>query len=463
LYLHRICLAHGCSIAGHLSMRCTALLTVAARDVQLWRSTAHPHHAVRCFVSQALREKGLKTAVYDVPAEDLAGFARRLAREPPAGEDPVEREKTWDAIAFQAEGVADQLRPRDALALLLALAKGSALVRHSRTQSALLQVLLRGDRDHLKPQKVARLWVALDRVDAACSEEAASFFDVELCKALPEAVRLPDALKEAPSSAPAGKSGEGDDSKPGLQEPVCLRGTEKEWQRANALLAASSCSPLELGRMWRELEAATLKDASAVRALPADGLVSALRSAALAESRADTKPSPELLSRLFSHAVAQSKWLDGWASSHTALAAANLGASPGDVYDRLRSTIISRCRLRPKKAAPILKVGRIELARVSLDDCRFAEANRVAAALAQFDVHDAEVRDQIASWLVRPLPPKHLVELAGNLAQIGFGDEVDPQIARHVRARVRSSEVLEAVGAEKVKRVLTAYGYSEDD
>ncbi|CAE8652010.1 unnamed protein product, partial [Polarella glacialis] len=86
-----------------------------------------------------------------------------------------------------------------------------------------------------------------------------------------------------------------------------------------------------------------------------------------------------------------------------------------------------------------------------------AEAERVASSLAHFDVHDAEVRERLSKWLLRPLPASRLVGLGMDLAAVGLSNSVSPTLARHVRARARSSEVVTAVGAEVAGALHAAY------
>lgn len=86
-----------------------------------------------------------------------------------------------------------------------------------------------------------------------------------------------------------------------------------------------------------------------------------------------------------------------------------------------------------------------------------AQAERLAAALATFDVHDAEVRGRLANWLLRPLPAERWARLALDLASAGLNHKAAPNVAKHVRARARSSELLQSVGAETAEALQQAF------
>merc|ERR1712232_338194 len=151
---------------------------------------------------------------------------------------------------------------------------------------------------------------------------------------------------------------------------------------------------------------------------------------------------------------------DGWGASHVVLAAASLGAAPGDAYDPVRSTLLERCALGPQKDMgfvmdAVQKRGRGGLAERLSNTAvgtaklhRLEEAERVAAALARLDVHDGEVRSRLAAWLLLPLPVSRFVALATDLARVGLGDAANPTVARHVRTRARSSDFSQEVDAE---------------
>lgn len=396
-------------------------------------------------------------------------MARRLARQGSVGQDPFEIEKAWSAVAFQAQGLADELSAKEAYELLRSLSAGGVLTKYEGACSALLGTLRKRGEGQLKPRKVINIWAALDRADAQASEVDA-FFLRELPRALPGSASS-SASSGVPGAHEASDGGGGDDDEKGEgigEQPAAAgrsgpRGTGKDWRRTLALLEASGCPQLELREVWVGIEVATLADSAAVKSLSINGLVAALRSAALASGRAGTPPSPELVQRLCRRATAQARWLDGWAASHIALASASLGALPREGYDPLRQALLDRCALGPSK--PGSKVGGKQFAKAPgrLELHGLAEAERVAAALAGFDVHDAEVRDRIAAWLSVPLPPKRFANLARDLAAIGLSDSSSSHLARHVRARLRSSELRAEVGAEELQALARSYARPGED
>lgn len=416
--------------------------------------------------------------VFDLAAEDLAAFARRLARRGVrVGGDPVEVERAWGAVAFQAEGVADVLSQGDACTLLRELSAAGMLAKHPGALRALLSVLRHGGATELKTRKVIGVWSALDRNDVGLDDdEAIAFFCEALPRALPVAALLPgeahpsaawhvDVAASVSASAPAAD-----------EEEVASRpkGTHHDWRRVFALLSASGCAQEALRRAWTDIEAAMLSDRGRVRALPMQGLVYALRAAALAMLQMDAKPSTEFVHSLCSRSAEQAQWMDGWAASHVALAAASLGITPAKAYDPLRTALLERCSLEPRvlggsaalvgaagAGIPVVRGSGLSVA-TSVELIGLAEAERVAAALARFDVHDAEVRSRLSSWLLLPgLPPKRLAGLARSLAAAGLGDAVAPKVAKHVRARLRSSEMLAAVGAEVVDGLSHLYARAD--
>lgn len=193
--------------------------------------------------------------------------------------------------------------------------------------------------------------------------------------------------------------------------------------------------------------------------------MAAIRAAAFAVRQGAT-PVPSLTEALCQRLAAQAAWLDGWAASHGACAAATLGASPGALYDRLRPTILDRCRALEMQ--PLAKVPTPMRRRGSSDKFEapvsgealpegLAQAERLAAALATFDVHDAEVRGRLANWLLRPLPAERWARLALDLASAGLNHKAAPNVAKHVRARARSSELLQSVGAETAEALQQAF------
>merc|ERR1712032_1381653 len=93
----------------------------------------------------------------------------------------------------------------------------------------------------------------------------------------------------------------------------------------------------------------------------------------------------------------------------------------------------------------------------SVETSALFEAERVATALARLDIHDVEVRGSISKWLLRPLAPARFASLAMDLARVGLCDAVDPKVARHVRARARSSEFVGTLGDVVTAKLLCAY------
>lgn len=362
----------------------------------------------------------------------------------------MELEKAWDAVAFQAQGLAAQLSPKDAYTLLCAMASGKALARHDGALQALLDVLQTRGVGALGPRKVVILWTTLDRADSVVASPdalpaTADFFRTELARALPRASGLDVAATETEEACT-----------PVLAEaaPRPPRGSDAEWRRLHALLAASGCGQGDLRPAWEQLEAVTIDDPGAVRALSVEGLIAAARAAVLAPQRTGvTAPSDDFSQRLRQRLVEQARWMDGWAVSHAALAAAVLGGEPGHCYDPLRQTLLERCSLEPTSSAFSRGLGAREMSRL-------AEAERVAGALAALQVHDKVIREHLAAWLLRPLPPKRFARLAGNLAQAGL-DGSHAKVGRHVRARARSSEVVSAVGDEVAAGLLRDYAQPE--
>lgn len=406
----------------------------------------------------AASKPALAQSAYELQAHELGPFARRLAqRWSVAGGDPLELEKAWDAVAFQAHGLAEQLAPKDACTVLVALASGRALARHEGTTQALLDVLRKRGVGALGPRKVVTLWRCLDRVDSAAASRyaepaVAEFFRGELARAVPPVPKVGPAAVDAdePQAAAPGSQGPQGTAAPTPRPP---RGSDAEWQRVHALLEASGCCEADLKPVWEQLQAVTIADPGAVRALTVEGLIAAARAAALAPQRAGVaSPAAEFARRLCQRLVEQARWMDGWAASHAVAAIAALAGQPGRCYDPLRPTLLERCGLEPSRKASRSLSGN-ELARLS-------EAERVAAALATLEVHDKDMRARIATWLLRPLPPLRFARLATHLARAGLGGD-DAKIARHVRARARSSELADAVGIDGVSALLRDYADSD--
>jgi len=375
-------------------------------------------------------------------------------------------------------------------------------------------VLQKRGRGQLKARKVVDLWAALDRADVADEASVEGFFKDELLRALPR--RLQDGVEE----------GEADDADAGPEaaehEPGTRPGpknTSRNWRRLIALLEASECSNEQCLEVWRDMEATALSDDAGVKSLSTNGMVFALRSAALIrevvetsegastasggssssstsssnnsskstetepdEARAAGDPTSAPFSsttsssalaeafveRLLQRTFAQARWLDGWSASHAALASAKLGASPRKGYDVLRPTILQRCSLAPPESvAPAKTPSRRSAtdAESQTSSPALRQAERVAAALAAYGVHDAEVRDRIAPWLLKPLSSDRFASLARDLAAAGLSDSTSPRIARHVRARLRSSDFrLAARGSEELLLSLTrSYARPGDD
>lgn len=412
---------------------------------------------------------------FELEACELASYARRLARRGrEVGGDPRALSEAWEAVAFQCQGLADSISPNDAGSILCALSVSGVLQDHVGAHDSLVGVLRARGTGALKPRKVVSVWTALDRADLAEGKEAATFLRVELPRALPGAMPA-GALPEEPPAL------EGEE----VEVPETPKGDDRSWMLAHALLAGSGCSEGELRAVWTAVEEATLADAGAVRGLSVRGLVAAMRAAALASERAGVEPSGDLAQRLCERAATQAKWMDGWAASHAALAAAALGAAPGAAYDPLRTTLLERCALQPEpglsfvtpvhrpspsraasasgRAAPRGRGSRAPAAQepAAPGGRGLGEAERVAAALARFDVHDAEVRDKLSEWLMRPLPDQRFAQLASSLAGAGLGDATAPKVARHIRGRARSAELTAALGAEAARTLLNAYARAE--
>lgn len=351
--------------------------------------------------------------MFDFNASHLAPYADRLARKTRVDD------AQWDSIAFQAQGLVDELHAEDAYRLLRSFSTARVLRGRGALQRSLLSVLRREKRV-LKPRKLVSAWVSLDRADASLDEQASAFFGSELPWALPSCIRNLDADGEQ------------------LWNP---RPANREWRKVHVMLAAGGCDAIQLSRLWKKMETATSTDGASIRAFSVDGLVSAVRAAALANTRAGVIPNTEFVQRLLNRVVEQTPWLDSWAASHVVLAAAQLGAQPGQVYDPIRETLLERCMLNPEGKA----YTRAELC--SGDVADLSEAERITEALALFDVHDDDIRRRLAPWLLQPLPPLRFARLAERLAGIGLDSNRDPQVARHVRATARSSEMTTVLGS----------------
>jgi len=384
----------------------------------------------------------------------------------------VELDEAWGALAFQAQGHAHQLTALDASTVLVALSAGGVLARYADASRALVAVL-RNFAGALSARRLIKVWAALDRADVIGSDvsctasfegaqrsaseqnDAAAFLQAELVRALPADVE--DSAEESASPKSV------------------LRGADHEWRRMLALLAASDCRPEQLRPRWEALEAAVLADGASLCALSVGGLISAARTAVLARQRTGVAPAERLAGQIKERIVSQARWMDGWSTSHAVLALAQLGAKPQQGYDPLRQGLLERCALSPSRvqsrpahaseAAPGAtntrhgrrpKFGVAEESD-SWSEQQLAESERVAAALARFDVHDADVRSRLAAWLLKPLPVRRLARLALDLASIGLCDAADPKVARHVRAFARSSELRNALGTEGMAALLEAY------
>lgn len=371
-------------------------------------------------------------AVYELEAHRLAPYAQKLAQFR-RGSDPVELYEAWDAVAFQVQGLSKKLSASQAYMILRAFSTGKVLQQHEGAWHTLLAIMIREGPGGMKVRKITRAWVALDRADIFLNEEQADFFRIELSRLLPK--KPDESLFPQPRTE--------------AKDKYVTRGADRVWRRVHAMLEASGCTAEELLPLWKVAEAAMLADGRAIRTLELDGLISALRAAALVRTRINEKPSDELVRQLLQRATAQSPWLDGWGVSHVALAAARLGAAPGDAYDSLRGTLLDRCLLPPTTGV------------TSNETQGLREAKRVASALAHFDVHDAEVRNKAASWLFRPLPIQYFVAFAMDLASAGANDVTNPKLARHIRARARTSEAIGTVGAQTASALLKAYAQME--
>lgn len=384
--------------------------------------------------AQGAQARGGVDAPFDTQPQDLPRLARSLARRSGFGGDPLELDKAWASIAFQAEGVVDDLSPRDAGTLLCAFSSGRVLQRHMTARQALVHVLTTRGHGALRPHRIVEIWIALDRADAV--EDGEDFFKTELVRALH--VALPPSLSASDSQASSSSKG------------ATFEGSDRHWEFVLALLASSGCDSADLCLVWERAAASALHDASSLRSLSSSAIVLAMRASVLAMQRLGAQPAPELVERLSERLLAHAAWLDGWTTSHAVLAAARLRLAPGHAYDALRRVLLERCSLRPHTttAAPSAEPGEM---------ASLAQAERVAAALALFDVHDAEVRGRMAGWLLRPLPAARFVGLALDLAHIGLNHSSDARVARGVRARARSSELAQSVGAERTASLLDAY------
>eukprot|EP00927_Polykrikos_kofoidii_P044736 TRINITY_DN38620_c0_g1_i1.p1 TRINITY_DN38620_c0_g1~~TRINITY_DN38620_c0_g1_i1.p1 ORF type:complete len:566 (-),score=53.54 TRINITY_DN38620_c0_g1_i1:3-1637(-) len=429
-------------------------------------------------------------SAFDVGVDELAGHARRLARfhKGGIGADPVELERAWAALAFQAEGHADQLSVKDACVLLRALSVGGVLAAHASTCRALVSVLQARGSGKLTGRRLVSLWSSLDRADLGllCNESEAvlgnvhasiaTFFKEELRRALPSATSecASSEAKRTSQKGGRGKHVEADGVTAGTAR--CsrpLRAGNHEWRRLLALLANSACTKQELRSCWEALESAALADTCSIRSLSLDGLVSALRAASMTEARTGVRPAEPLLMRLKECIVAHAQGFDGWSASHAVLALSQLGEAPGSSYDILRQSLLEKCALCPSNARSIVPTRRPSSAvspgalaasssGTSFEWHGLHVAERVASALARLDVHDCEVRGRFAAWLLQPLPCSRFASLAGDLASSGLSDASDPKVARHVRARSRSAEFRAAVGDEVASALLDAYGVIGD-
>ncbi|CAJ1398889.1 unnamed protein product [Effrenium voratum] len=134
-------------------------------------------------------------------------------------------------------------------------------------------------------------------------------------------------------------------------------------------------------------------------------------------------PSEGLVTALMQRLSVQAPWLDGWQASHFALSVAEL-RGPGAAYDRLRSALLERSpALVPRAQERSARRRGLTQVMEELEPDLLAQAQRLASALAIFDVHDAEVRDLLAQWLLRPLPPETLTRMALDLASVGLSDQ----------------------------------------
>jgi len=351
------------------------------------------------------------------------------------GGDPVEFDNAWRAVAFQTEGLVDNLSVADAYTLLRAFCGVGVLARFDGVQQALLAVLQRDGSDKLSARKLIGAWTAWDRSDApiAMQADAVAFFRSSLRAALP---------KEVPKSGAAGES------------DLWLWPLEREWRRALALLRASDCSTEELRTIWDLLEAKALKDVVHIRSLPIQSLVAAVRATSSVEERIGRMPSRELSTKLCNAILEQANWLDGWSASQAACALAGLRLAPAAAYDALRPVLLERCTLAPPAENHRWSPGQFP---------GLIEAERVARAMAHFDVHDQAIREQIAAWLLVALPDERFILLARDLAGAGLSASNNPKVARNVRARLRSSEMACAADAQVIKDVAKAYAQPGDE
>lgn len=377
--------------------------------------------------SEPKTDFGRTGTAYELEAQDLAPFARTLARNSSVGGDPNGTERAWQAVAFQTRGLAKRLSVQDAYTILRSMSQAGVLRSQREATSALTLILREGEPGVLSLEKVVSVWVALDRADILEDKAAQELFHRELPKSFP------------------------------AEEALVVQNSDKEWKKALAIFSSSGCSPEGLLKLWKALEASMLADPAAARTLTALGLLAAIRTAVLVKERLAECLNPVLIYRLMERLLAQAPWLDGWCASHAVLASARLGAAPGQCYDVLRDTLLQRCSgLKPpqKLKEPDKKVTSDPQ---SVRNAEFVEAQRIAAALELNDVHDSEVRGRLSEWLLQPLPPQQLASLAGQLAAVGCTDISAPRIARHVRARARSSEVVGELGEEAAAGLLLAY------
>eukprot|EP00928_Gymnodinium_smaydae_P090460 TRINITY_DN74254_c0_g1_i1.p1 TRINITY_DN74254_c0_g1~~TRINITY_DN74254_c0_g1_i1.p1 ORF type:complete len:431 (-),score=68.03 TRINITY_DN74254_c0_g1_i1:53-1345(-) len=378
---------------------------------------------------------------FELEAHHLAAYARRLARQYRGGigADPVDLDKAWNNVLFQAQGLADQLSAQDACTLLRALASSGTLSRQTEACRVLVDVLRR-EPNALKPKRVIALWHCLDRADL---------------------VAVDGCMGDAGASVESYFREAFADVKPGSVSPL-LRISNAEWQRILPLLAASGRSSEHLQPLWRDAETGTLRDVSSVRALSIDGLLAALRALSFVRERVGADPAHELVELIVDRVAAQAQWLDAWSTSHALLALGRLGIAPRRSYDRLRQQLVDSlgtARVESVgKTSRAASLGSRELERLPV-------VRRVAAGLALLDIHDAELRKNLAPWLLRPLPAPVFLALAEDLARIGLCDEVDPKVARQVRARARSGEFQEAgsyPAAVAAARILEAYAQDRE-
>eukprot|EP00929_Paragymnodinium_shiwhaense_P044441 TRINITY_DN22805_c0_g1_i1.p1 TRINITY_DN22805_c0_g1~~TRINITY_DN22805_c0_g1_i1.p1 ORF type:complete len:462 (+),score=106.32 TRINITY_DN22805_c0_g1_i1:193-1578(+) len=396
---------------------------------------------------------GIRSA-FDMELEDLAKHAKWLAREyrKGAAADPVELERAWAAVAFQAEGHAAELSTSDRCSLLRAMSSAGVLGQHESASEALLKELQSTGAGQLKQRRLISLWAALDRCDITsasqdgdrCGRTSGELARAFLRGELPRVVAAAAAWSGRATEDSGGRAA--DSGAPEGAETDAS--SEREWRRLLAFMEASGCGAEELRPTWDALEAAALREhGGAMRVLSIDGLVHAARCAGLAEARAGCSPRKDLVEHIGDRLKAQSKWLGGWAASHAVLASARMGLAPRQGYDPLRQALIERCPLEPGKFSGSGGFSWEQL----------LQAERVAAALVRFDVHDVEVRDRLSEWLLAPLPVDRFAWLAGALSKLGLNDAEAPKVARHVRARARASELRDSLGEERAEALQEVY------